>query len=706
MRRFVFITSLFAAANLSFAQPQQLANNLRPENPGRNATAAASFDVNATAVANGAPELTLQLPGGPMAVLRRGAFQSRGANSGLWRGAANLRNDTEVLLTLRNGFLAGTIQIGQDLWEFRPQGPRHIVEKLDISTFPPCGGQRIAAATTAAAAVPGLDNENQPTAFAAAQSPGERTSAQADANTVYVDLLSVYTPQARTASGGTAQIEALIQSAVDRANLSFSNSLVNTVFRLARVAEVAHDDAGNLDTDLNWVRTDPTVAALRNESGADLVSLVVENGAGYCGLGYVMRSVGTSFASSAFQVTARSCAVGNLSFAHEHGHNIGLEHDPVNGPAPTSASYPWSFGHFINGSYRTVMSYSSECPNGCTRVTQFSNPSVIYNGAPTGIADQRDNARTARSTTPVAAAFRAEAPTAPPAAPTSLNAVAVSASQINLTWVDNSSNESGFRIYRSTDGVNFGLLATTAAGAVSYSNTGLPASTSHSYRVTSFNTVGESLPTNDASATTNASAPPAAPDTLTAASASSSQINLTWADRSTNETGFQVERSINGGSTFSLIATAGANAVAYSNTGLTANTTYVYRVRAINADGSSAYSNTAQATTPQAVPAVPGSFAGAAQYTGTGKNKTLNAISLTWLDVTNNTGYNVERCKQSGRGGNVTCSYAPLTSPGADAVSFLDSSAAASGKGTYQFRIRSFNGVGASAWTAITVNAN
>ena len=137
-----------------------------------------------------------------------------------------------------------------------------------------------------------------------------------------------------------------------------------------------------------------------------MVSLMVESGSA-CGVGFVMRSPGAGFASSAFQVTARSCAVGNLSFAHEHGHNMGFEHDPANGTTPANASFPYSFGHFVNGSYRTVMSYSTQCSSGCTRVAHFSNPDILHNGVPTGIADQRDNARSGDATAPIVAKFRA-----------------------------------------------------------------------------------------------------------------------------------------------------------------------------------------------------------------------------------------------------------------------------------------------------------
>ncbi|MDX1905266.1 MAG: S8 family serine peptidase [Thermonemataceae bacterium] len=91
-------------------------------------------------------------------------------------------------------------------------------------------------------------------------------------------------------------------------------------------------------------------------------------------------------------------------------------------------------------------------------------------------------------------------------------------------------------------------------------------------------------------------APPSAPSTLQATAVSSSQIDLTWLDNASNETGYKVENSLDG-TNFTEIASLGANVTSYSNTGLSANTTYYYRVRAYNAGGNSAYSNTANATT-------------------------------------------------------------------------------------------------------------
>src|SRR5206468_310440 len=122
-----------------------------------------------------------------------------------------------------------------------------------------------------------------------------------------------------------------------------------------------------------------------------------------------------------------------------------------------------------------------------------------------------------------------------PAAPSNLVATAAaSGTQVTLSWRDNSTTETGFNVYKSTDGVNFTLLASVGANVTSYAWTGASQNTAYSFRVIAYNAVGESPASNTVTVTTPG--PPAAPRNLTAKAVSRTQINLTWMDGSNNET--------------------------------------------------------------------------------------------------------------------------------------------------------------------------
>ncbi len=114
---------------------------------------------------------------------------------------------------------------------------------------------------------------------------------------------------------------------------------------------------------------------------------------------------------------------------------------------------------------------------------------------------------------------------------------------------------------------------------------------------------------------TPAQALPNPPSALSATAASSNQINLSWTDNSSNETGFKIDQATSSDfSTGLTTVTVAANATTYNATGLTASTTYYYRVRATNANGDSTNTPTASATTialgvPVAVPVPDGDFA-------------------------------------------------------------------------------------------------
>jgi hypothetical protein len=80
----------------------------------------------------------------------------------------------------------------------------------------------------------------------------------------------------------------------------------------------------------------------------------------------------------------------------------------------------------------------------------------------------------------------------------------VSSSEIDLSWTDNSDNETEFKIERSTDaGITFTEIATVGANVTTYPDTGLAPSTTYAYRVRASNSTGDSDYSNTAIAITS-----------------------------------------------------------------------------------------------------------------------------------------------------------------------------------------------------------
>lgn len=194
------------------------------------------------------------------------------------------------------------------------------------------------------------------------------------------------------------------------------------------------------------------------------------------------------------------------------------------------------------------------------------------------------------------------APTVP-AAPSGVTATG-GAKQVTLSWPAVSGTTS-YNVYWSTaSGVTI-ANGTRIAGATSpYVHTGLSAGTSYYYVVTAVNGAGESAPSTQATATTNAPLPavPAAPTGVTA-TGGANQVSLSWSAVS-GATSYNVYWSTTSG-----VTTASGTKIAgvtspYVQTGLAAGTAYYYIVTAVNSAGESAASAKATATT--AAPAIDG----------------------------------------------------------------------------------------------------
>jgi hypothetical protein len=177
-----------------------------------------------------------------------------------------------------------------------------------------------------------------------------------------------------------------------------------------------------------------------------------------------------------------------------------------------------------------------------------------------------------------------------PSAPTNLSASALTANDVKLTWTDVATNESGFKIYRKSGTGAYAQIGSVGANVTAFTNTVVSPAV-YSFMVTAFNAVGESAGSNEAGITiATAITIPSAPLFTSATATGPSQVKLMWTDLSTNEVGFLIFRRLVSSSSYTLIQTTAANATSFLDSGVTANSSYIYKIRSFNSAGESANS--------------------------------------------------------------------------------------------------------------------
>lgn len=288
-------------------------------------------------------------------------------------------------------------------------------------------------------------------------------------------------------------------------------------------------------------------------------------------------------------------------------------------------------------------------------------------------------------------------PTDPPNAPTDLSATTVNDQRVDIAWIDQSDDETGFLVERATGaGGAFTQIDVLGADVTSYQDTGLDAETEYCYRLRSFNAVGNSAYTAVACATTDAGGsnpePLGAPSALTASAPNDTQVVLDWVDNATEEMGFEVQRSVSGanGPYARLAVTRQADATSFTDNAVVAGTEYCYQLRAhAGRNNFGEFSNSACAT-PGSPPADDPPAAPTA-LSSTAVNE--QRIDLSWSDnADNESGFEVERAL--GAAG----MFEQIDVIGINAESYQD--AALSAETEYCYRVRAFNDAGNSDYTA------
>lgn len=284
---------------------------------------------------------------------------------------------------------------------------------------------------------------NGPRAAAAPPDPPFVVSPQSQ--TSEIDVLMLYTPAALAREGSRASLETKIDLWFTTVNRIFADSGVNAEISLALAAEVDYEEtAGSLDLTRLRLPADgfmDEAHTLRDAVGADLVHLV-EGESWYCGFAYVMQSISSSFASFGFGATNVAC--GSNTFAHELGHNMGLNHDRYQSNLErvggfSNTPHVGSYGYVnlellrdanpdSDVAWITIMSYSTMCRRldvKCGEIAYFSTPDILFSGTNFAlgvvstadsslIAGPADAVHTLNISAPVVAAFRTR-PTGAPA---------------------------------------------------------------------------------------------------------------------------------------------------------------------------------------------------------------------------------------------------------------------------------------------------
>ena len=387
----------------------------------------------------------------------------------------------------------------------------------------------------------------------------------------------------------------------------------------------------------------------------------------------------------------------------------------VAGGNPTTVKLSWtdnaanetgfSIQRATNNSFSQGLATFTVGPNAAGGTTQFIDTTVAANTT----YYYRVQAFNANGNSAWSNTAAVTTPALPlPAPPTSLTASAAAGSPnptVTLAWIDNASNETGFTLQRALNATfsqnltTFTVGANAAGGATQFVDTTAAANTTYYYRVCAFNANGSSAWSNSATAITPALPPPAAPTSLSATAAVGNPnppVTLSWFDNANNETGFTLQRATNNTfsqalTTFTVGANAAGGATQFVDTSAAANTTYYYRVCAFNANGSSAWSNTATVTTPAApLPAAPTNLTATASRVGKGPN---DRVTLSWFDNANNeTGFTIQQSTNSTFTANVTSSTV-----GTNVTTFQTGNVPRNA--TYWFRVQAFNAAGSSAWS-------
>lgn len=238
---------------------------------------------------------------------------------------------------------------------------------------------------------------------------------QQTSSATQLDMLVLFTEKARQEAGGnpsdcsdTDGLLDYVHQNVTSMDMAFENSQIPAQIGVVTVARLngftlipfnyTTYDTASIYQNRSNLQTSSNIKAFRDLVGADVVSTLVDTqtNLGTCGVAYIQRpgcggqapgcGVGAQFSDWTYILETIQCTIMD-TFTHELGHVLGAEHDRANTSAtPATASFPYSFGYAYpayGSGFETMMSQQLDATYYPTRLLQFSNPYVSFQGHPT-----------------------------------------------------------------------------------------------------------------------------------------------------------------------------------------------------------------------------------------------------------------------------------------------------------------------------------
>ncbi|WP_329454138.1 InlB B-repeat-containing protein [Streptomyces sp. NBC_01497] len=344
-------------------------------------------------------------------------FQRRNADGSVYWGGHDPKNSENtisvtVIGACTNGpvTLSGAIQVGFHQYMYEPLAKKHagqyVLQEIDSLKLPPSGR--------------GVDTVDVPAKKPhkphKPQKPGQR--AATPDNPAAIDIVAAYTPATVNELGSVSAVLSRIGYGVNQLNRALANSNVPASVHVVNTYQTAATGVPreNVNTLLGMINNPTntvlgvTANAQRQRYGADLVALLasvpVEDSSGASDLPSSGPSATTD--RNAFSVTSIYSVTGWENLAHEIGHNFGMQHDRLTvsrqGGTPPAGSF--NYGWVTpNGQHRTLMAYSTACPQPCNVVNAYSNTERVWGDQPLGNA-MNNNAAVARQNADILAAYR------------------------------------------------------------------------------------------------------------------------------------------------------------------------------------------------------------------------------------------------------------------------------------------------------------